>query len=208
MKPRIRLQIALLYVLLLSIYTARVKAQLTLGDIAVEAGTTYAEWDGLFSPKPGKYTPKWGYFVGGSMKIKTTSNSVRYLKTSFYYQNTQTFRPGNNERIKLDELTLSLGPGISWRKLDFGFDLTAGFILAKKKIDNSQLTGIDLDNVEDFYGSVNGNIYYRLNANLSIFTKQIFFSTKIYHTYKIERGERFESPYYPRITLIGAGYNF
>ncbi|SEQ48077.1 hypothetical protein [Neolewinella agarilytica] len=180
-------------------------AQFSVKSIDVQSGATLMDWDGFIRGSI-VYSKRWGYFLGSSLKVRNSPSSKGYILASINYRKTHTDRTTNFERIKLDEFALTLGLGQDWKKMRFSFNSSFIFVSGKEKIDNTPMNGIDLANVENFYLTLSGKLAFSITNKLALFVEQAFFETKVYHTYTMRRGERFEVPDYPSWTLLGLSY--
>jgi hypothetical protein len=130
-------------------------AQISISEMKFQTGATLTDWDGLYNNSPGRYTPRWGYFVGGGMEVLLSPESNGFIDVSLKYRKTHTDRTTNQERIKLDELGLSIGPGLHWKKIKLGLSGSIFYVLAKNKISNALPgTGVNLETVEPFFASL------------------------------------------------------
>jgi len=178
------MKLLILSLLLFLSYTG--SAQFVVKSIDIQTGATLMDWDGLYRSEGKKFIRRWGSFVGGTVKASWWPEVQGFTRLSVNYRTTETEHKWNRERIKLDELAMSLGIGTPWKRVTFGLNISYVHILEKKKIDNTPLNGMDLSKVEDFYLTYSGS--------------------EIHHTFGFQRGERFRTPRYPSWALLGLSY--
>jgi hypothetical protein len=181
-------------------------AQVSISEMKFQTGATLTDWEGFFDGVPNSYIPKVGYFIGVAVKVKADPERNGFISSALNYRRTDTDYPRFEERFRLDELAYSLGIGTRWKKFGFNLNSTVVYVLGKDKIDNTPLTGSELENVNDLFFSVGGQIEFKLSSRFSVLLEQSFLSTELYHSYRIERGERFRKSRYSQWTLIGVGY--
>lgn len=182
-------------------------AQYSIKSIDIQTGATLMDWDGAFRSRPNNFTHREGYFLGIGISLQRENKWEDGLYSSLSYRKTHTYYKWNVERIKLDEIAWSLGVAHKWKKLTFGLNGSLVYVLAKEKLDNTLITGLDIEDVENFYLSFSGRISFSLLPRASLFIEQALLNTKVHSDFSPELGQLFEVPYYPGWTLLGLSYS-